>query len=56
MKFEEGKIYLTEDTALLNKLQDVRDKLNAMGSLSWDERRDMANLLFLLEQSFEEYK
>lgn len=48
-RFEEGKAYATESTHILNRLRSVRDQLNSMYSLGYDTRRDMANLLYLLE-------
>ena len=53
-KFEEGKIYSTEATHLLNQLILIRNKLNSMYRLDYNDRRDMAQVLYLLELSMVE--
>lgn len=54
--FKDGSLYATESTGILNQLMFVRDQLNSMYSLGYEQRRDIANLLFLLESSFIEIK
>lgn len=49
--FKDGNVYGTESTHILNRLRWVRDQLNSLNSLGYDTRRDMANLLYLLETS-----
>lgn len=53
-KFINGRAYTTESTHLLNRIRGIRDKLNSMYAIGFDERRDMATILYLLEKSMVE--
>ena len=49
-RFKPEGCYAIDGGGLLNRLEGIRAKLQSMYSLGYDERRDMAHILFLIEQ------
>jgi len=55
-KFKSDGVYAIDGGRLLNRLRGIRDKLNSLYALGYDERRDMGHILFLIEQQMIEIK